>query len=374
MSAHRKMVLLEQAEVERLRQKQIRDYNPTLSAMARAQGDLENILTNNKLTGEEKMILLQEAQQRFTHLKSTMGPIAGAPSVSLAQAQTKPSDVKVADDTATEGDLDSVKYMIADHPKVMRANKSGELVFKGRRVAGSSFQDLFDSLSASKQIDQPGMSQFIAGLKLLNAPSDVIRNPIISSHLSTPDSDPNLNLSTHQDTSRKGRSSKLHSQKGKGNFSSRPSTKKYERMHEPFPIKSQPKSQPGSSNYDRLSPPVSIKSKPFHVVEKSNSSKYEQLTQKGKGNFSSRPSSKKYDRMSEPFPVKSQPKSQPASSNYNLLSAPAPIKSKPYNQTEKRNSSKYQQLTQAGKGTTKRTHAYLPEPPGKHPRILWLYH
>ena len=143
MSAHRKMVLLEQAEVERLRQKQLRDYNPTLSAMARAQGDLENILTNDDLTGDEKMTLLQEAQQRFTHLKSSMGPIAAAPTVSLAQSQvqSKPPDhAQAADDTSTEPDIDAVKFLIADHPKVMRVNKDGELVFKGRRVAGSSFQ------------------------------------------------------------------------------------------------------------------------------------------------------------------------------------------------------------------------------------------
>lgn len=73
MTGIRKMILIEEAELDRLRQKQLRDYDPTLSAMARAQTDLEAIISNKDLTDDQKSALIQTAQQRFNNLKSSRG-------------------------------------------------------------------------------------------------------------------------------------------------------------------------------------------------------------------------------------------------------------------------------------------------------------
>ena len=59
------MILLEEAEVDRLRQKQIPEYDPTIGAMAHAQSDIDDARTRSKLSDEQKLNLVFQAQQRF---------------------------------------------------------------------------------------------------------------------------------------------------------------------------------------------------------------------------------------------------------------------------------------------------------------------
>ena len=81
MSSFKKLQLLSEEEVNRLKQKQISQYDPQLRAAAFLQTELDDLLSNKDLDSQQKMTLFQMAQQRFASLigKNVMSkvPLAG---------------------------------------------------------------------------------------------------------------------------------------------------------------------------------------------------------------------------------------------------------------------------------------------------------
>ena len=49
----RRKFLIEQAELERLQQRQLRDYSPELQAMVRLQNQIRDVMASNKLSAKE---------------------------------------------------------------------------------------------------------------------------------------------------------------------------------------------------------------------------------------------------------------------------------------------------------------------------------
>ena len=66
------MALVERAELERLRQKQIKEYNPVLSQLASIQGEIERVLRTSKLPIDERLGLLTLLHSRFDNLYKTI--------------------------------------------------------------------------------------------------------------------------------------------------------------------------------------------------------------------------------------------------------------------------------------------------------------
>ena len=54
-SSFSKKVLIEQAELDRLRQRQLREHLPELLALVRLINNIRNITANKKLTAEEQL-------------------------------------------------------------------------------------------------------------------------------------------------------------------------------------------------------------------------------------------------------------------------------------------------------------------------------
>ena len=215
MSDYRKMVLLEEAEVDRLRQKQLREYDPTVSALARAQAQMEMFLLDEKLSDEEKLMLIEQAQQKFKRLKAAIGPIenvqpvmvaapmppvataappgaplavaplagapiaAAAPPVAIGPPLAAPSaagpsgplDVIERDlDPTLHTDYKALKSLIQYNPKVLRVNSKGELVFKDKLITGTSFSDVAKAVLTGKNITStPGVSELLKGLQGMHA-------------------------------------------------------------------------------------------------------------------------------------------------------------------------------------------------------------
>ena len=161
--------------VDRLLQKQIREYDPTIGAMAHAQADIDDALTRSKLSDEQKLNLLFQAQQRFRHLRASIGPIpsqlttiaVAAPQTAqqlapangtqpgLAQQQPPPQafgsspalqsfkhDIGDAEEDAKYTQLHE---FLQGHVKVLRANDKGELVFRNKAIADSSYYQIMSS-------------------------------------------------------------------------------------------------------------------------------------------------------------------------------------------------------------------------------------
>ena len=62
------LTLIEEAELDRLRQKQIKDYNPSLNSMVKIQSTIDKVFDDPELSDEEKQKVLNTLHERFNFL------------------------------------------------------------------------------------------------------------------------------------------------------------------------------------------------------------------------------------------------------------------------------------------------------------------
>ena len=70
MSSFSKKVLIEQTELDRLQQRQLREYSPELQAMVRLINNMMDITENKKLNAEERLNTISGLQIQFDKLKT----------------------------------------------------------------------------------------------------------------------------------------------------------------------------------------------------------------------------------------------------------------------------------------------------------------
>ena len=88
------MTLVDEAELERLRQKQLKDYNPALKSLVSIQTAMESLLADPDLTDEEKHRILNVLKDKFSTLYSKIkntGQLAQSPSVAILPASPQPT-------------------------------------------------------------------------------------------------------------------------------------------------------------------------------------------------------------------------------------------------------------------------------------------
>ena len=78
MSRFSKKVLIEQDELDRLQQRQLRKYSPELQAIIRLLNNMMDITTNKKLNAEERLNSISGLQVQFDKLKKETGLLSGA--------------------------------------------------------------------------------------------------------------------------------------------------------------------------------------------------------------------------------------------------------------------------------------------------------
>ena len=208
MSSFRKLQLVSEEEINRLKQKQLSQYDPQLRAAAFLQSEIDDILTNKDMEAQRKATLFQTAQQRFASLlgKNVMAtqPLGGirtqmehdeeaAPAarglpavphqvVPVLQAPAEEDDVQIEHLLGTvppsqkeraQRLLDFLETKKAD----LTYDNMGQLVIKGQPVIGSNYQDLILSLyTGKKAFYPPGLDDFITALRQVNVPLGIIKN------------------------------------------------------------------------------------------------------------------------------------------------------------------------------------------------------
>ena len=60
-----KKVLVDEAELDRLQQRQIREYSPELASLSRLKSNMDSILRRSNLSPQEKLTRLAAVQGRF---------------------------------------------------------------------------------------------------------------------------------------------------------------------------------------------------------------------------------------------------------------------------------------------------------------------
>lgn len=194
----KKMVLVSQEELDRLRQKKLQQYNPTLRTMAFMDEDIEEILNNDHLTPEQKITLYQTARHRMRALtprqtqeqvlpamkESNTAPTNAPAQPNPQQAPPDPRLMQSLKNISKSGiqNATSLISIISANPNLLSINERNQLVHKGNAIDGSNASDLIHSLySSSKHLNLRGIDQFLSGLHDMNVPSTLINNTIIRS-------------------------------------------------------------------------------------------------------------------------------------------------------------------------------------------------
>ena len=82
-----KKILIEQAELDRIQQRQLRDYSPGLQAMGRLLNNIRDIMTRKQQSAEERMNMISGLQIRFDKLTKETELLSGALPVQAVSAQ-----------------------------------------------------------------------------------------------------------------------------------------------------------------------------------------------------------------------------------------------------------------------------------------------
>ena len=216
-SLFKRLKLIDEDEIQRLVEKHLRDYDPTLKGLAQIHREMDTNLTRPDLEPEEKLTLFQNSQQRFTpeqwptqkkQINYQLDPVRekpnGAPQQDTAvlvqePIENLPNGFKAKQRRAKNGPLHAnivrdpkadeetqpfnknwlpvvskrhgkkltlLSDLISKHPTVLSNDaQTGEVVVNGRKVQNSSFQDLISDLYFhSKKSNLIGQKQFLEGL------------------------------------------------------------------------------------------------------------------------------------------------------------------------------------------------------------------
>ena len=216
MSSFTRKVLVEEDELNRLQQRQLREYSPELQSMVELRNNITDVLDNKSMSTAEKLNLFGTYQARFNKLKKDTGiltssvppieakevpaapiapvaapnvPVAApvgpapappnapapAPNAPMAAAaapvvveEEEPTEIAVRNmgvQPMYENKARRLLDKIRENPEVLNHNEIGEIVVNGRPIHGSSFNALFSSMvTANPDLNQPGIDQFLGAL------------------------------------------------------------------------------------------------------------------------------------------------------------------------------------------------------------------
>ena len=193
-----KRVLIEQAELDRLQQRQIRDYSPEMHSMAALYRQTMDVLSRKDLDEGSKLKMLSTIDARFNQLKRETNTLGSKTAVKAPEAEAaepalddepvvapvdaaKPEQAAVKE-PASPLDLRKINLhpqvrdkasklllLISANPDVLTRNAAGELVLYGQPVPGTDFDSIFTAaFTGNKQPDLPGTDSFFRGLRTLN--------------------------------------------------------------------------------------------------------------------------------------------------------------------------------------------------------------
>ena len=169
---------MEQAELDRMQQRQLKEYSPELQSLARLQTHMAETLARNDWSSEQKLQLLSSYQSRFDKLQRETGvissgslvsakaainsaddgalPVAAPDSNSVQKQEVK--DAKCSPVTPTlkmvrelrvepqyEIKARNIMLKMIDNPDLLKRNNQGKLVINGVAEPNTNFNALFSS-------------------------------------------------------------------------------------------------------------------------------------------------------------------------------------------------------------------------------------
>ena len=233
MTAFRKFVLISRNELDRIKEKRIREYDQSLSALARTERDIEELLSDPAIANQDKLNSYYKLSEKFDKLRSGMGstnssndivpdtnaaalvipptppanqadvcskddvaaPVAvatieptAAPAQDAAVAVAKPEPglVLPADVLGVaEVNLPAqythkysrLKILLDQNPDIVRTSPNGLLVINNHILPDSSFKDLIRELYVhSGSHNTIGQNQFLQALRDIHVEPSIFSN------------------------------------------------------------------------------------------------------------------------------------------------------------------------------------------------------
>ena len=211
-----KKVLIEQAELDRLQQRQLHEHSTELQARVRLLNNMREITANKKRTAEERLNLISGMQIQFDKVKKEIWLLSGAIPHQVAREAPPtawPMQPKVIADKGIEPKIEQEEKeqeeqydtvleekdksdqasalppqmarviwwnvpginqqtahrllkKITEHPDIFILNENGEAVVYGDTIPGSNFKSLFKSMLSNQQnFNQVGIDEFLHAIR-----------------------------------------------------------------------------------------------------------------------------------------------------------------------------------------------------------------
>lgn len=211
-STFRKMLLVSEEELDRIKARQLKEHDPSLKAMVRIQDQIENILNDpsfSRLHPDERLQIYDKLYHRFSQLRNgvTASSYAGEAGfrkfmpeeekLNVEKEEEENAKQQMTSSLPTKMEIPSIfgvssqnvkkaeqlaQYVFRD-PNSVSINNQNELVVEGKPVRGSNVIDLIaDVYSTSKsKIHGPrpvGFHEFLNVLNKLNTPRTLLVNPV----------------------------------------------------------------------------------------------------------------------------------------------------------------------------------------------------
>lgn len=208
MTSFKKMALIDADELNRLRDKKITQYNPTVRTMANLDEEMESVLREKTLNAEEKLARYNSALLNFKNIYSLntraipataaapipaagpaahaiphapLDPIAPLDPFAAAAGSHAGYDIDLALSDREKKTLQPVIDYLDFHRDVISQLPSGEASINNRPIPGSNYGDLLRSLnSSSRRLNRTGQAELIPALADIKFPHDLARNPRVS--------------------------------------------------------------------------------------------------------------------------------------------------------------------------------------------------
>lgn len=209
------MTLISEAELARLRDRQLTEYNPSVRSMTKLQALIDKVFEDKNLTAEEKQKILNTLHERFSQLYSKYKNI-GTPTPSIADVppasgantneslipESDPSFISASDEQIpdnNDGDITEEETSFG-FPKIdlaekfkrklglfidfLKENKNSiactsknELVIDGKIFPNSSFSDLVRNMYVKgHKLNLSGSEEFLTKLASLEVDANIFSN------------------------------------------------------------------------------------------------------------------------------------------------------------------------------------------------------
>jgi hypothetical protein len=197
MKHSQKMILIPENNLDNYLRQQRLTTPPTVAKMAQLDGQMTTVLDGNDTSQDEKAKLYSQILENYLRFKGKRNvevtkpvPIAFAGDAGKNAAASVPSTREVISKEQSVASIvgilpktlqsktKMILEKIKDNPQVLSWNEKGELKYQGETVPNTNITNLVsDSLRHRKNNKPNGFELFTKGLKQINLPEDLVRNP-----------------------------------------------------------------------------------------------------------------------------------------------------------------------------------------------------